>query len=194
MIVIGNKILSEHIFDEFFACDIKACKGACCVEGDGGAPLTEEECAILDEILDDIRPYLSEEGLEVIGEKGLFTVGQDGDLETPLLEDGVCAYATKSANGTLHCGIEQAHRDGVIDWKKPISCHLYPIRVKELVDYTALNYHQWDICEGARVCGSANKISVLEFCREALVRRFGEAWYEEALNTFKVWHENNRNT
>lgn len=189
MIVVGNKILSEDIFNKFFACDIGACKGACCVEGDGGAPLTEEECAILDEIFDDIKPYLQKEGLDVIEKTGLFTVGQDGDLETPLMDDGVCAYATQSSDGTLHCGIEQAHREGKVDWKKPISCHLYPIRVKELVDYTALNYHQWDICEGARMCGSANKISVLEFCREALVRRFGVAWYEEALNTYKVWHE-----
>lgn len=189
MIVVGNKILSENIFEKLFMCDISACKGACCVEGDGGAPLTEEECAILDEILDEIKPYLSDEGLEVISKTGLFTVGQDGDLETPLLENGVCTYATKSSDGTLHCGIEQAHREGKINWKKPISCHLYPIRVKELVDYTALNYHEWDICEGARICGSANKVSVLEFCREALIRRFGEAWYEEALNTYKVWHE-----
>ena len=189
MIVVGNKILSEDIFNEFFACDISACKGACCVEGDGGAPLSEEECAILDEIFDEIKPYLRKEGLDVISKTGLFTVGQDGDLETPLRDDGVCAYATTSSDGTLHCGIEQAYRAGKVSWKKPISCHLYPIRVKELVDYTALNYHQWDICGGARMCGSANKISVLEFCREALIRRFGEAWYEEALNTFKVWHE-----
>ena len=121
MILVEDKLLSEDIFDKQFACDLNACKGACCVEGEGGAPLTEEECAILDDIFDDVKPYLSAEGLEVIEKTGLFTVGQDGDLETPLIEGRACAYSTKTANGTLHCGIEQAQRDGKISWKKPIS-------------------------------------------------------------------------
>lgn len=189
MILVGDKLLSEEIFDKQFACDLNACKGACCVEGEGGAPLTEEECAILDEIFDEVKPYLSEEGLKEIDLTGLFTVGQDGGLETPLLGGRACVYATKSPNGTLHCGIEQAFRDGKTSWKKPVSCHLYPIRIKELVDFTALNYHQWSICEGARVCGAAKEISVLEFCKEALVRRFGLEWYEEAVKTYEVWKQ-----
>lgn len=192
MILVEDKLLSEDIFDKQFACDLNACKGACCVEGEGGAPLTEEECAILDDIFDDVKPYLSAEGLEVIEKTGLFTVGQDGDLETPLIEGRACAYSTKTANGTLHCGIEQAQRDGKISWKKPISCHLYPIRIKELVDFTALNYHQWNICEGARVCGAAKEISVLEFCRDALVRRFSLEWYDKALKTYEVWQQNKK--
>ena len=189
MILVGDKLLSEEIFDKQFACDLNACKGACCVEGEGGAPLTEEECAILDEIFDDVKHYLSEEGLKEIEQTGLFAVGQDGGLETPLLSGRSCVYATKSPNGTLHCGIEQAFRDGKTSWKKPISCHLYPIRIKELVDFTALNYHKWSICEGARVCGAAKEISVLEFCKEALVRRFGLEWYAEALQTYEVWKQ-----
>ena len=189
MILIGDKLLSEDIFEKQFACDISACKGACCVEGEGGAPLTEEECAILDEVFDEVKPYLSQEGLDVISSTGLFTVGTDRDLETPLIDGKACVYVTKSPNGTLHCGIEKAYRDGKIQWKKPISCHLYPIRIKELIDFTALNYHKWDICEGARICGAAKEISVLEFCKEALVRRFGNEWYEEAVKTYEVWQE-----
>lgn len=189
MILVGDKLLSEEIFDKQFACDLNACKGACCVEGEGGAPLTEEECAILDEIFDEVKPYLSEEGLKEIERTGLFTVGQDGGFETPLLGGRACVYATKSPNGTLYCGIEQAFRDGKTSWKKPISCHLYPIRIKELVDFTALNYYKWSICEGARVCGAAKEISVLEFCKDALVRRFGLEWYEEAVKTYEVWKQ-----
>ena len=189
MIVVGNKLLSEDIFDVHFACDINACKGACCIEGEGGAPLSEEECAILDEIFNDVKPYLREEGLEAIKQQGLFSMGTDGELETPLLEDGMCAYATVSNNGTLHCGIESAYRDGKTKWKKPISCHLYPIRIKELVDFTALNYHRWSICEAARVCGASKETTILEFCEEALVRRFGTEWYEEAKKTYEVWRD-----
>jgi hypothetical protein len=187
MIVVGNKLLSEDIFEVQFSCDINACQGACCVEGNGGAPLSEEECAILDDIFDDIKPFLRKEGLDVIKEKGLFVVGRDGTLETPLIEERACVYTTISQNGTLLCGIEQAHREGKIEWKKPISCHLYPIRVKELIDFTALNYHKWSICDSALTCGIARETTVLEFCKDALVRRFGLEWYEEALKTMKVW-------
>ena len=188
MILVGSKLLSEDTFDKHFACDLNACKGACCVEGEGGAPLTEEECAILDSIYDDIKPFLNQEGIDIIEKTGLFTVGQDGGLETPLVDGGVCVYAT-TEGGVLQCGIERAHREGQTTWKKPISCHLYPIRIKELVDFEALNYHQWNICEGARKCGAAKEITVLDFCRDALVRKYGEEWFEEAKKTYEVWQQ-----
>jgi hypothetical protein len=116
-------------------------------------------------------------------------MGSDGELETPLLEDGMCAYATVSETGALHCGIESAYRAGKTKWKKPISCHLYPIRIKELVDFTALNYHRWSICDAARVCGAAKETTILEFCEEALVRKFGQEWYGEAQKIYEVWQE-----
>jgi len=187
MIVVGDKLLSEDIFEVQFSCDISACQGACCVEGSGGAPLTEEECAILDEIFEDVKPFLREEGLEVIKDKGMFVVGRDGTLETPLIEGRACVYSTISPNGTLHCGIEQAHSEGKTNWKKPISCHLYPIRVKELIDFTALNYHKWEICNSALSCGISRKTTILEFCKDALVRQFGMEWYKDAVITMKVW-------
>ena len=189
MILVGDKLLSEDIFEKHFACDLSVCKGSCCVEGEGGAPLTEEECAILEEVFDEVKPYLSQSGLDEINEKGFFTVGIDGGLETPLIEGKACAYSSLSSNGTLLCGIEQANRDGKTKWKKPISCHLYPIRIKELVDFTALNYHKWEICAGGRVCGAANETTVLEFCKEALIRKFGIEWYEEAVKTYEVWQQ-----
>ena len=187
MIVVGNKLLSEDIFEVQFACDISACQGACCVEGSGGAPITEEECAILDDIFEDVKPYLRKEGLDVIEDKGLFVIGHDNTLETPLIDGRACVYTTISASGTLLCGIEQAYRDGKTKWKKPLSCHLYPIRVKELIDFTALNYHKWSICDSALSCGIAKQTSILEFCKEPLIRAFGDKWYGEAEETMQVW-------
>ena len=134
-----------------------------------------------------MKPYLREEGLEVIQDKGFFVLGRDGTLETPLIDGRACVYATISPNGTLHCGIEQAHIEGKIKWKKPISCHLYPIRIKELIDFTALNYHKWDICNSALSCGISRKTTILEFCKDALVRQFGMEWYKDAVITMKVW-------
>jgi len=193
MIAVGNKLLSEDIFDVQFSCDISACQGACCIEGSGGAPLTEDECAILDDIFEDVKPFLREEGLDVIKEKGLFVLGHDGTLETPLIGGRACVYTTISSKGTLLCGIEQAYRDGKTKWKKPISCHLYPIRVKELIDLTALNYHKWSICDSALSCGVARQTTILEFCKEPLIRAFGEKWYGEAVETMHIWHkEKNR--
>lgn len=187
MIAIGNTLLSEDLFDQLFACDLGACKGACCVEGESGAPLEERELAILEEVFDTVKPRLRPEALKVIEEVGLFEVDGDGDFVTPIIGGRECVYATFDADGTAKCAFEQAWRDGEIDWPKPISCHLYPVRLKELHDFTALNYHRWPICEGARTCGAKAGISVLEFCKTALVRRFGQAWYDEALEVYQAW-------
>ena len=126
--------------------------------------------------------FSGEEGLDVLKEKGLFVMGSDGTLETPLIAGRACVYTTISPKGNLQCGIEQAYNEGKISWKKPISCHLYPIRVKELIDFTALNYHKWEICNSALSCGIARKTTILEFCKDALVRQFGKEWYDEAFS------------
>ncbi len=187
MIAIGKTLLSEDVFDQLFACDLSACKGACCVEGESGAPLEEQELAKLEEVFDEVKPYLRNEGLQAIEKVGLFEIDSDGDFVTPIVGGRECAYATFDENGTAKCGIEQAWRDGKTDWQKPISCHLYPIRIKELRDYTALNYHQWRICGDARTCGAQSGISVLEFCKSSLIRKFGAAWYQEALEVYQQW-------
>ena len=187
MIAIGNTLLSEDLFDQLFACDLKACKGACCVEGESGAPLAQDELAQLEAVFEVVKPRLRPEALAVIEEVGLYEVDGDGDHVTPIIGGRECVYATFDADGTAKCAFEQAWRAGETNWPKPISCHLYPIRVKELRDFTALNYHRWPICDGARACGVKAGISVLEFCKTALVRQFGQAWHDEAWEVYLAW-------
>ena len=189
MIRIGNALLSEDVFEAHFACDLAACKGACCVEGDSGAPLTQAEVVQLKEAWPHVAPLLPEAGRKAVEKQGLAIHDADGDLVTPLVGDKECAFTVFDADGTAKCGLERAYFEGKTQWRKPMSCHLYPIRVKELLDFTALNYHQWPICEAARLCGQADKITVLDFCKEALVRRFGEAWYEEAQQAQTLWQQ-----
>ncbi len=180
MIAIGDALVSEEVLEVFFACDLEACKGACCVEGDGGAPLAQGEPERIAEIFEAVRPYLRAEGVAVVDAAGFSVVGDRGRVETPLVDGRECVYATFDQSGVAKCGFEHAFRDGVTDWPKPLSCHLYPIRVAELPDFAALNYHRWDVCAAARRCGSARQTTVLEVCEDGLVRRFGAAWYAEA--------------
>lgn len=187
MIRIGNTLLSEDLFDEHFACDLGACKGACCVEGDSGAPLTQAEVGQLELAWEHVAPLLPEAGRKAVEEQGLAVKDGDGDLVTPLVEGKECAFTVFDADGTAKCGLEKAYFEGKTEWRKPLSCHLYPIRVKELIDFTALNYHRWPICEAARLCGKAGKVSVLDFCKDALVRKFGEEWYNEAQQAQTLW-------
>ncbi|MAI23244.1 MAG: hypothetical protein CL828_04225 [Crocinitomicaceae bacterium] len=187
MIALDDTLISEDVFDTLFACDLKACKGACCVEGESGAPLTDEEVERLEEAFQVVKGQLRPEALAVIDEVGLFEVDQDGEYVTPIIDGRECVYATFDKDGTAKCAFEAAWREGKSDWPKPISCHLYPIRLKELQDFTALNVHRWPICDGARTCGAKANITVLDFCKTALIRRFGEAWYDEAQTIWKAW-------
>lgn len=189
MIAIGDALVSEDVFDERFVCDLSKCKGACCVKGESGAPLAEDELQRIEEVFDVIQPHLRPEALEVIGETGLFVVDSDGDLVTPIINGEECVYATFDHNGTAKCAFEQAYQRGETDWQKPISCHLYPIRLSPLKDYTAVNVHRWDICGGARSCGAAANVTVLEFCKASLVRHFGTKWYEEAVAIWQAWKQ-----
>ncbi|MDA1335537.1 MAG: DUF3109 family protein [Bacteroidetes bacterium] len=193
MIAIGETLISEDVFDTMFACDIQQCKGACCVEGESGAPLTAEEVDRLEEAFEIVKPLLRPEALEVIEKVGLFEVDQDGDFVTPIIDGRECVYATFDERGIAKCSFETAWREGKSSWPKPISCHLYPIRLKELQDFTALNVHRWPICDGARTCGAANQITVLEFCRSALIRQFGDDWYDEAYHIWTEWKKQQRN-
>jgi len=190
MIIVQDTLISEELLEEYFVCDLNACKGACCIEGDSGAPLDLDELDKLDEIYDQVKPYLRPEGIKAIEELGLYTVDYDGDFVTPLIgKHGECAYVIFDEKGIAKCGIEKAYLDGKIDWKKPISCHLYPVRLGKLTDYTALNYHRWGLCEPACKCGSALKVPVFRFLKEPLIRKFGEAWYSELEGIEKVWKE-----
>ncbi len=178
MFQLGNTIVSEDILEKEFVCNLSACKGACCVAGDAGAPLKEEENKILEEIYPIVKPFLRPEGIEVIENKGTWVVGTDGDFETPLINDADCAYVIFDGETAL-CGIEQAYNQGLIDWKKPISCHLYPIRIKDYSTFSAVNYNRWHICNDACTLGHELAVPVYKFLKQALVRRFGQEWYDE---------------
>lgn len=186
MIQIDDALLSEDLFSKQFVCDLGACKGACCVEGDSGAPLEAEEISLLEEALTDIKPYMRQEGIDRVEETGVFTIDVDGEYVTPLVNEEECAFVSFDRNGTAKCAIEQAHRDGKTDFLKPISCHLYPIRVSQLKDFVALNYHYWPICDPARTCGANLDVKVFKFLKEPITRKFGEEFFEKMVEADKL--------
>ncbi|MFT6996720.1 MAG: hypothetical protein ACJAQ4_000463 [Cryomorphaceae bacterium] len=186
MIQIDDTLLSEDLFSKRFVCDLGACKGACCVEGDSGAPLEPEEVGLLEEALEDIKPYMRQEGIDRVEETGVFTIDIDGEFVTPLVNDEECAFVSFDRNGTAKCSIEQAHRDGKTDFLKPVSCHLYPIRVTQLKDSVALNYHYWPICDPARSCGAKLDVKVFKFLKEPITRKFGEEFFEKLVEADKL--------
>ena len=177
MIQIGSTLVSDDLLTKAFVCDLNACKGACCVEGEYGAPLTQDEADELAHLKDQIAPYLSDEGKATIADQGAWVTGEDGELETPLMPTGHCAYVIEDADKKLKCGLETVHQEGVLSFKKPMSCHLYPVRVQQYSSFEAVNYHRWDICGAACALGSSLKVKVYVFVKEALVRKFGEEWY-----------------
>jgi len=179
MIMIDDKLVSDELFEKKFVCDLGACKGACCVEGESGAPLEESELEVLEEIIDEVKPYMRKEGIEAIEKSGLYEIDTDGEYVTPLVKGKECAYVSFDKNGTAKCSIEQAHRDGKIDFPKPISCHLYPIRLTELKDFTALNFHHWPICKPAHSCGAKLDVKVYRFLKEPITRKFGKSFFDQ---------------
>lgn len=183
MILIQEIFVSDDIALRNFACDLQACKGACCVEGDFGAPLTEEETGILAGIYEEVRPYLPEEGRLAIESKGCHEVFRDEDpfVGTTLRRDGACAFVVFSGDGIAFCGIEKAWEAQKIDFRKPISCQLYPIRVTELPQqsFTALNYDDWEICQPACVQGEEMGIPMYRFLESSITRKWGADFYAE---------------
>lgn len=179
MIVIDKTIVSDDLLDKEFVCALDKCKGACCVEGDSGAPLEWEETAILESIYEQVKPYMTEEGKTAVEKYGTWLIDSEGDLVTPLI-NGVreCAY-TYFENGIAKCAIERACRDGKIDFQKPISCHLYPVRITKHENYDAVNYNRWNICSPACANGRELGISVHEFVKTALIRKYGQEWYNQ---------------
>lgn len=179
MISIENTLVSDDVISKEFICNISKCKGECCVSGEAGAPLEKNEVSFLQKNYSKIKPFLSQKGIKAIENQGVYVKGIDGDLETPLVEGKECAYTVFSNSGVASCGIEKAHQQGVVDFQKPISCHLYPIRIQKYEKMTAVNYHSWSICSDACSLGESLKIPVFVFVKEALIRKFGEQWYLE---------------
>ena len=189
MIQIDDKLISEDLFSEEFVCNLAKCKGICCVEGDAGAPLDEDETKILDEIYPKIKPYLRPEGIQAIEEQGTYTLDFEGDLGTPLVNNAECAYVIFDEKGYTKCAIEKAYEDGVIDWQKPISCHLYPIRITEYSNFSAINYHEWDICSDACTLGKELGVKVYQFLKKPLIRKYGEEFYQTLSEAAEEWEK-----
>ncbi|UBM60147.1 DUF3109 family protein [Marinilongibacter aquaticus] len=179
MILIEDTVISDDIKEKEFVCNLEKCKGACCIEGDLGAPLEEIELKVLQDEFEAIAPFLSPEGLEAIREQGLYIEDEEGDFSTPTIAGRECAYVVYDKNGCLKCGIEDAYNAGKTDFKKPISCHLYPIRVTKYEQYHALNYDQWSICSDACTLGKELQVPVYKFLKEPLERAYGEEWYAQ---------------
>lgn len=182
MIIIQEVLISEDVIEEQFICNLSACKGACCWEGDFGAPLDTEEIDILEKEYENIAPYLDKAGKKIMEEEGLYTYyKEEKDYGTPLLENGACTYLTYDKHGIAKCGIEKAYEAGATTFKKPISCHLYPIRIQrsKKTEYDLMNYDRWDICSAACALGKKHQVPVFQFVKEALIRKYGEAFFEE---------------
>lgn len=190
MIQIEDKLISEDIFSQEFVCNLSKCKGACCVEGDVGAPLDKEETKILDEIFEKVKPYLRPEGVKAIEEQGTWTVDpMDGDFVTPMVNGAECAYVIFDEKGITKCGIEKAYEDGAVNWQKPISCHLYPIRITEYSEFSALNYHEWPICAPACELGKELQVPVYKFLKTPLIRKYGEEFYTTLSEAAEEWEK-----
>ncbi|MEO9893699.1 DUF3109 family protein [Aurantibacter sp.] len=179
MFQVGKTIVSEEILEQDFVCNLSACKGACCIDGNAGAPLDDKETEILVDIYSKVKPFLRPEGVAAIEEQGAFIKGEDGEWETPLVNESECAYVIFDNANITKCGIEEAYNQGAIAWKKPVSCHMYPVRVREYTELTAVNYHKWEICDPACALGAELKVPIYKFVKEALIRKFGQEWYDE---------------
>jgi hypothetical protein len=188
MIQIEDKLLSFDLFEKHFCCDLPRCLGACCVHGESGAPLEPDEIELLKKELPLIIPYLKPSGLKAINEQGVAVNDPDGDIVTPLIEGEECAFSIEEGDITF-CAIEKAWFEGKVTFRKPISCHLYPIRAKKYSTFTALNYDQWSICQPARELGEKEGIPVFRFLKGAITRAYGENFYNELEEAYKLIQE-----
>ena len=179
MFQLGKTIVSEDIIENDFVCNLSACKGACCIDGDAGAPLEKEEVQILKEIYPTIKTYLRAESIKAIETQGTSITTTEGELETPLINGADCAYVIFDKNKIALCAIEEAYNQGEVNWKKPLSCHMYPVRVKDYSEFSAVTYHKWHICDKACSLGKELQVPVYKFVKDALIRKFGENWFSE---------------
>ncbi|MFM7217259.1 MAG: DUF3109 family protein [Bacteroidota bacterium] len=190
MIAIGETLVSEDVIEKKFVCDLNACKGACCVKGDYGAPLEVDELEVFDTIYSKVKPYMTPDGIAAVEKQGRYLKYETGEWVTPLIKGRECAYTYFDADGTAKCAVEKAYLEGDIDYKKPISCHLYPIRVNvQRNKLEAVNYDRWSICKPACKLGEQLQVPVYKFLKEPLVRKYGKKWYSALEKAAKLWEE-----
>jgi len=182
MIAIDKTLISDDLGSIRFACDLSACKGQCCVDGDAGAPLDEEEISILEDYLDEIKPYMTPEGILQVELNGVFDYDMFGMYVTPLVNGRECAFVYHDS-GIAFCAIEKACKEGKIPFLKPVSCHLYPVRISKYNDFDAVNYNEWHICKPALLNGKENDIPLYVFLKDSLIRKYGEEWYKELVDS-----------
>ena len=179
MIEAGNVLVHEDVVKNNFVCNLNKCKGACCIEGDSGAPLNADELDTLTAIYPKVKPYMTAKGIETVEKHGAYVTDFEGDYTTPCVDTNKeCAYVIWE-NGITKCAIEKAYENGDINWKKPISCHLYPIRITRYPEFDVLNYDRWSICSPACTFGDQLQVKVHEFLKEPLIRKYGAEWYKE---------------
>lgn len=179
MLQIDNTIISLDLLEERFVCDLISCKGICCVEGDAGAPLEQDEIEKLEKVLPEVWNDLPKSSQKVIKKQGVSYIDDDGEPVTSIVDDKECVFAYREKSGIWKCAIEKAYREGRVDFYKPISCHLYPIRLQKYEELTAVNVHRWNVCECARTNGKNLNVPVYQFLKEPLIRQFGTEWYEQ---------------
>lgn len=179
MFQIKDTLVSLDLAEEFFCCDLSVCKGECCIEGDAGAPVTENECDEIRKVLEVIEKDMAPRAIELVREQGVSYIDEEGDLVTSILDGKNCAFTCYGKGGICLCALEGAYRRGETSWKKPISCALYPVRVTEYSKFTAVNYHKWDICKAARAKGKRDGIRLYQFLKDPLIEKFGQDWYDE---------------
>lgn len=193
MIQINDTLVSLDVVERFFECDLDTCLGECCIEGDAGAPLLAEEKEQLDALMPKVMSYLSPAAQEVAREQGASYIDEEGDLVTSIVNGKDCIFTCYAPGGKCLCILEKLRREGHDEFFKPISCSLYPIRLKNYGGMTAVNYHRWKICKCAETLGRKNGVRVYEFLKEPLIRRFGERWYNELALTAKQWLDQRSN-
>jgi len=179
MLQIDDTIISLELLEEHFVCDLSSCKGICCIEGDDGAPLEEAEVKIIEDLLPVIWEDLSEASKSVINKQGVSYIDQDGEPVTSIVNGAECVFTYTDESGVCKCAIEKAFREGKTNFYKPISCHLYPVRLQKYDEFTAVNYHRWSVCGCARKLGGKLGVPVYQFLKEPLIRRFGPEWFEQ---------------
>ena len=189
MFQIDDTLVSLDVVERCFLCDLSHCKGQCCVEGDSGAPLEEEELPKLHAGLPLIWDDLSPAAQAIIQKQGVAYIDEEGDLVTSIVHGKDCVFTCYDADGVCKCAIEKAYREGKSDFYKPISCHLYPIRITQYRDFKAVNYHHWAVCKAAELLGEREKLPVYRFLKEPLIRKFGQEWYEALDECAQEWEK-----
>lgn len=184
---IQDTLVSLDVLEKQFCCDLDACKGCCCIEGDAGAPLTDEEEQTITDLLPQLLPLMRKEAREVVAEHGISYIDPTGEKVTQIVDGRDCVFARTDQQGWCYCVIERLFSEGKIKFKKPISCHLYPVRLTQHATFTAVEYHHWDICHAARVCGKKQHLPLYVYLKEPLIRRFGQEWYDELCLVAEEW-------